>query len=400
MSPETYIDTVQAATLDECKTLARKRYGERAYIFKHKTVRNGGFLGLFTKESVIASVIVPPPKPIELPKYQPPPARLKPDEPDPAIGEIMERLKVLDKLDKIEEKLDASRSAAPKKTEHETLVRLSGDLERNDFSPSFRHEIIERVRGEFSLDVLDDYYEVWQNVLVWIGERIKIYEDEATGKRPRIIVLVGPTGVGKTTTVCKLAASLKYPDDDSKRQRVCMVTIDMYRIAAAKQLGELADILNAEFIAVSDRDELKKEIALHSDSFDAILVDTIGRSPHDTAELESMRHILEACGPDAEVYLTFAASSKCSAIVETMRRFEPFGYRAVIVTKLDETEQLGNVISALAEEEKPIAFITDGQNSTPKYIKKADKLQLLTSLEGFMPDKVRMRNEGTANYTN
>jgi flagellar biosynthesis protein FlhF len=396
MIPEPYVDTVQAPTLAECKTLARKRYGEQAYILKHKTVKSGGFFGLFTKENVIASVIVPSPKPAELPKYQPPPPQPKPVEPVSDMGEIMKRFKILDrldkldKLDKIEEQLEAFRSAAAQKTDHETLVRLNVDLERNDFSPSFRREIIDHVREKFPLTVLDDYYEVQQNVLIWIGERIKIYDGKVSGKRPRVIVLVGPTGVGKTTTVCKLAASLKYPDDDSKRQNVCMVTIDMYRIAAAKQLGELADILNAEFIAVSDRDELKKEIALHSDSFDAILVDTIGRSPHDTTELENMKHILEACGPDAEVYLTFTASAKYSAIVETMRRFDPFGYRAVIVTKLDETKQLGNVISALAEEGKPIAFVTNGQHSTPKYIKRADKLQLLTSLEGFMPDRERL----------
>jgi flagellar biosynthesis protein FlhF len=382
MTTETYIDTVQSPTLAECKALVRERYGERAYIFKHKTIKSGGVFGLFTKKSVIASVIVPPPKTLEFPKYQPLPAQPKPVEQVP-VDEIMERLKLLDKLDKIEEKLDASQSAAAQKTEHETLVRLSNDLERNDFSPSFRREIIERARGEFSLETLNDYHEVRQKILTWIGGRIKIYDDKAPHKRPRIIVLVGPTGVGKTTTVCKLAASLKYPDNDSERQSICMITIDMYRIAAAKQLGELADILNAEFIAVSDRDELKKEIALRSDSFDVILVDTIGRSPHDAAELESMKRILEACGTDAEVYLTFTASAKYSDIVEIMRRFDPFGYKAVIITKLDETKQLGNVISALAEEAKPLAFVTDGQHSTPKYIKKASKLQLLTSLEGL-----------------
>jgi flagellar biosynthesis protein FlhF len=394
MMPEPYIDTVQAPTLAQCKALARERYGEQAYIYRHKTVRNRGFFGFLAKESVIASVIVPPPKNPAPPMHQPPPAPQKPVAPDPVMVEILDRLKTLEKLDKkldekINEKLAASQPGAPQKTEHETLARLRNDMERNDFSPSFMREIVERARGEFSLEVLDDYHEVQQNVLIWIGERIKIY-DEVPRKHPRIIVLVCPTGVGKTTTVCKLAASLKYPGNDEERQNVCLVTIDMYRIAAAKQLGELADILNARFIAVSDRDELKKEIALRSDSFDAILVDTIGRSPHDAPELADMKRILEACGPDAEVYLTFTASAKYSDIVETMRQFETFGYRAVIVTKLDETKKLGNVISALAEESKPIAFVTDGQHSTPKYIKKANKLQLLTSLEGFMPDRERL----------
>jgi flagellar biosynthesis protein FlhF len=84
------------------------------------------------------------------------------------------------------------------------------------------------------------------------------------------------------------------------------------------------------------------------------------------------------------------AQAKYSDIIETMQQFEPFGYRAVIVTKLDETRQLGNVISALAERSKPLAFVTDGQPSTPKYLQKGSILNLLTNLEGFTLDRERL----------
>ncbi|MDR2097153.1 MAG: flagellar biosynthesis protein FlhF, partial [Spirochaetaceae bacterium] len=357
MTPETY--TIQAPTIAECQALMRERYGERAYIYQHKRVRSGGFLGFFSKENVIASVIVPAQKTPELPKY-PQTAAPKPAGPDPGIREI------LDKLTALETKFSSpAPPPSPPKKEHESLEKLTRDLERNDFSPSFVNEILEYVRREFSLEELNDYNEIQQKVLAWLGGRIKIYDGAEPQKRPRIIVLVGPTGAGKTTTVCKLAASLKYPDNDDEKCSVSLITIDMYRIAAARQLGELAEVLNADFIAVCERDGLKKEIAMRSDSFDVILIDTIGRSPHDTVELEAMKNTLEVCGPDAEVYLTFMASAKYSNIVETMRRFELFGYRAVIVTKLDETKQLGNVISALAECSKPLAFVTDGQPGTP-----------------------------------
>ncbi|MDR2344396.1 MAG: flagellar biosynthesis protein FlhF [Spirochaetaceae bacterium] len=387
MTPDTYIDTIQAPTLTECRMLIRERYGERARILNHKIVRSGGFLGLFSKESVVVSVVVPPLKIPDIPKSLRA-ASPKPADPGAGVGEILNQIKALG--DKIDTSLAAPQRTAPGTNEHGTLVKLGDDLERNDFSPSFRREILERVRREFSLEDLNDYAEVQQKVLAWIGERVKIYTGGGPYKRPRIIVLVGPTGVGKTTTVCKLAASLKYPDNSNERLELSLITIDMYRIAAAKQLGELATYLKADFIAVEDQEELKKELAFRSDSFDAILIDTVGRSPHDSLELAKMKKMLEVCGPDAEVYLTFMASAKYNDIMETMRQFEPFGYRAVIVTKLDETKQLGNVLSALAVYGKPIAFVTNGQPSTPRYIKKAGIVDLLTNLEGFTLDRERL----------
>ncbi|MDR1257229.1 MAG: flagellar biosynthesis protein FlhF, partial [Spirochaetaceae bacterium] len=357
------IYTVQAPTLSECKAIMRERYGERAYIFQQKLVRSGGFLGMFPKENVLASVIVPDPLPYAFVK--PPPAR-KPAEAadamqgrekilsaaaeargvDPGFQAILTQVKLLG--DKIDSKLTAPASTGPAAApgEHETIVKISEALEQNDFGPAFRREITERLRRELPMEALDDYDEAQQKVLEWIGERVNIYANNGPYKRPRIIVLAGPTGVGKTTTVCKLAASLKYPDDGSEPQSISLITIDLYRIAAAKQLGELASYLKADFLALDDEGDLKKELALRAEAFDAILIDTIGRSPRDSVELAKMKKMLEVCGPDAEVFLTVTAATKTSDIIDTMRQFEPFGYCAVIVTKLDETVRLGNVLSA------------------------------------------------------
>ncbi|MDR1363410.1 MAG: flagellar biosynthesis protein FlhF, partial [Spirochaetaceae bacterium] len=339
---ETY--TVQAPTLAECQVITRERYGDRAYIFQHKWVRSGGFLGLFAKENVIASVIVPAPK-LDLSKYSSNIVKKAPDMDnaerarqekakilsaaaevrgvDPNLQAILTQVKLLS--DKIDTKLPAAVSARRAADEHETIVRIRDALEQNDFSPSFRREVIEHIRKEFSIEALNDYMEVQQKVLEWIGDRVKIYADAGPYKRPRIIVLAGPTGVGKTTTICKLAASfMYYPAKNEEKQNVSLITIDRYRIAADKQLGELAACLQADFMAVDDEDELKKELALRADSFDTILVDTIGRSPRASVELAEMKKMLEVCGAGAEVYLTFAAATKTSSIIEIMRQFEPF----------------------------------------------------------------------------
>jgi flagellar biosynthesis protein FlhF len=248
--------------------------------------------------------------------------------------------------------------------------------------------ILDRLRKELSVGELDNFAEVQQRCLEFIGERVRLDSGGISSVRPRVIVLVGPTGVGKTTTLCKLAAGIKYPENAEPR-RVSLFTIDRYRIAADKQLGALAEYLHADFAALEDEDALRREIALRADNYDAILVDTVGRSPRDAVELAKMKKTLEACGK-SEVYLVFTAATKTADIVEIMRQFEPFGYRAVIVTKLDETRQLGNVISALAETGKPLAYLTDGQVSTPKYLQRASLARLLTSLDGFNIDRERL----------
>ncbi|MDR2803890.1 MAG: flagellar biosynthesis protein FlhF [Treponema sp.] len=412
MTTETY--TVQAPTLAECQAIMRERYGERAYIYQHKWVRSGGFLGLFSKENVIASVIVPTPKTPDLSKYAASifkknaglssgtdgevekekilSAAAEIRGIDPNLQAILTQVKLLS--DKIDTKLT---SPPPPSTHsaasggHETFEKISEALEQNDFSRYFRREVIEHFRKELPIEALDDYEEVQQKVLEWIGDRVKIYDDKGPYKRPRIIVLVGPTGVGKTTTICKLAAGfMYYPADGEESQKVSLITIDRFRIAADKQLKELASCLAADFVAVDDDDLLKKEIALRADSFDTIFVDTIGRSPGASVELAEMKKMLEVCGPGAEVYLTFAAATKTSSIIEIMRQFEPFGYKAVIVTKLDETKHLGNVLSALAEYGKPLAYLTDGQPTVPSYIHKANIIQLLTNLENFTLDRERI----------
>jgi flagellar biosynthesis protein FlhF len=395
--------TVQAPTLAECRAIMREKYGERAYVFQHKLVRNGGFLGLFPKENVQASVIVPDPMP--QPFLRPPPVKNPAEDAlqnrekilsaaaeargiDPGLQAVLTQVKLLN--DKIDSKLSSPPPPAAAPGEHETLVKISAALEQNDFGPAFRREITERLRRELPIETLDDYGEAQQRVLEWIGERVNIYADNGPYKRPRIIVLVGPTGVGKTTTVCKLAASLKYPGDGSESQSVSLITIDLYRIAAARQLGELASYMKADFLALDDEGDLNKELALRGEAFDAILIDTVGRSPRDSVELAKMKKMLEVCGPDAEVFLTIMAATKTSDIIDTMRQFEPFGYRAVIVTKLDETMRLGNVLSAFVTTGKSLAYFTDGQPSTPKYIQRAGVLRLLANLDGFTLDRDRL----------
>jgi flagellar biosynthesis protein FlhF len=197
---------------------------------------------------------------------------------------------------------------------------------------------------------------------------------------------VGPTGVGKTTTIAKLAAAYGVRDWGKRPLRVVMITIDGYRIAAMEQLEKYGDIMKIPVAYARNDQELRKTIAFYQDDVDLVLVDTIGKSPRDAAELGKMKQFLDACGSQAETHLAINASVKFSDIREILRQFAPFNYQAVAITKLDETMRVGNVISALFADGKPISYITDGQG-VEKNIHRASVVRLLINLEGFLIDR-------------
>jgi flagellar biosynthesis protein FlhF len=171
-----------------------------------------------------------------------------------------------------------------------------------------------------------------------------------------------------------------------------MITIDGYRIAAKEQLEKYGQIMEIPVSYVNTNDELRKTIAFYQDGADLILVDTIGKSPRDAVKLAEMKQFLEVCGPAAEVHLAMAASTKYSDIREILRQFAPFNYQSVVITKLDETIRVGNVISALFADGKEAAYITDGQ-PVDKHIHRASVVRFLINLEGFRIDRDKIEQK-------
>jgi flagellar biosynthesis protein FlhF len=198
--------------------------------------------------------------------------------------------------------------------------------------------------------------------------------------------LVGPTGVGKTTTIAKLAAIYGIENSGRRPLSVRMITIDAFRIGAKDQIEDFGDIMEIPVSYIDNRRDLRREIDLYREETDLILVDTIGRSPKDSAKLGEMKELLDACGSKAEIHLVLSASTKTSDMEHILQQFEPFNYQAVLLTKLDETRHIGNIISALAEKGKPVSYITDGQ-IVPKDIKKASIVRFLVNLEEFRVDR-------------
>jgi flagellar biosynthesis protein FlhF len=304
---------------------------------------------------------------------------------DNAIKEVLAEVRT------IKEKLENS-GLSGSKEEHPTLNRIDDILILNDFSVSYRKALLERARNEISLNGLNNYQAVQDKVLEWIGESIKIYDAGEFNIRPRIMILVGPTGVGKTTTVAKLAANFGINENARQIRNVKLITIDAYRIGAKEQLEKLGDVMGVPCFFATDYDEMKKIIALNSEGTDLFLVDTIGRNPRDMVLLGEMKQILDACGTLADIHLALAATTKSSDINEILKTFEAFNYKSVIVTKMDETIRTGNIIGALSERAKPVSYMTTGQK-VPTDIRKASVIQFLINLEGFKVNRVKFEEK-------
>ena len=187
-------------------------------------------------------------------------------------------------------------------------------------------------------------------------------------RKPRVIALVGPTGVGKTTTIAKLAADLKL----NKKQRVGLVTMDTYRIAAVDQLRVYAEIIEVPLRTVLSAGEMHQ--AIYGMDADVVLIDTAGRSQNDQPRLNELRAFLAAADAD-EVHLVISATAGRRTAMTILNRFAPLGPNRLILTKLDEAETFGTILSFPAACAAPFCFATTGQD-VPDDIEPADPWRL------------------------
>lgn len=379
--------TEQAPTHHEVLDKIKQKYGERAKILTHRTVRIGGFMGFFAKEGVeMTGYVIQESQAKQKARIQEEKQKiLESVRGDKTLQQVLEEVQSLRK--QIETGGTIGRDTA---AVHPTIDQVSEVLSANEFSYSFIQMIIERIRQELSYETLEDPQEVLSRVLEWIGEYIVIKKEEQD-RRSKTLVLVGPTGVGKTTTIAKLAAINSLGSKGERSKDVRIITIDNYRIGAKQQIETYAEILQVPFSSVESFQELKKQMVLFEDA-DLILIDTIGKSPKDYMNLAKMREIIDGCGGAAEIHLALSATTKISDLREILQQFEPFNYTAVVLTKLDETMRIGNLISILYEKGKKLSYLTDGQR-VPEDIERANRLRLLKTLEGFPVDTIRLKQK-------
>lgn len=256
----------------------------------------------------------------------------------------------------------------------EALVREYTKLIEAEVAAEIAEGVIGAVRDELAPSDRQDPDAVREAVVRQLSAHIPVWEappalTRGRDGRPMTIALVGPTGVGKTTTIAKLAATYKLRHG----KKVGLVTCDTYRIAAVDQLRTYANIIGLPLRVALTPAEVAQSLEALSDC-DAVLIDTAGRSPNDTGRLDELRKFIEAACPD-QVHLVLSSAASQSVLMESARRFAPIGPQHVIFTKLDEAVNFGVLVNVAKRVDATLSFITTGQE-VPDHIEvgQADRL--------------------------
>ncbi|MDA3732606.1 flagellar biosynthesis protein FlhF [Niameybacter massiliensis] len=174
---------------------------------------------------------------------------------------------------------------------------------------------------------------------------------------PKVIVFIGSTGVGKTTTIAKLTADYVM----NKRKKVALFTADTYRIAAIEQLKTYAEILDVPIEVIYSENDLDVALEKWKDS-DHIFIDTAGRSHKNKEQIEDLARLLQSIG-EKQVYLVLNVNTNYKDVKHIVDVYKEFaGSFQLIITKLDETDEIGNLMNIVAYAKSPISYVTDGQN--------------------------------------
>ncbi|MDA3852064.1 MAG: flagellar biosynthesis protein FlhF [Spirochaetaceae bacterium] len=349
--------TVRGKDFAEVRRKIFNEYGDKARILTHKDIPVGGFLGLFSRTQVECTGYLAK----DGKEFSSTPVRPSNDEKAKKdiinlVGRNDTLTNIMADIKDIKEHMVAPRELSP----HDSITKIEAILQENDFSHGFIRDISDRLKRDFALDDLENFSLVQQTIAKWIYESIPQY-NHGLPKSPEVQVLIGPTGVGKTTTIAKLAALRAMGQNNRMEQRVCIITIDSYRIGAQAQIETYGDIMGIPVYMASNFEDLQNYIKLHQ-NYDLILVDTIGKSPKDFKHLGEMRETLEACGSKAQFHLALSSTTKSGDLREILRQFEFFNYQSVVLTKLDETSMVGNLISIISEKKVPLSYITNGQS--------------------------------------
>jgi flagellar biosynthesis protein FlhF len=364
MQTKTYL----APTKLEALLKIREEHGADAVILSERTVQKGRLFGKKPMVEIVVGINTAD----DEPKAEPRPApKVEPkgiDEYDPTQTRLRKLEREMQEIRALVQTMHAyiTNGAALADGETESPV-IAATLDEH---PLLRPLMAAGVEQEFAQELLRRVPRLPHNAAVDALRRTLSARIPIGGALPResrhrqVAVLVGPTGVGKTTTIAKLAAihALDYG------RKVALLSLDTYRIGAIQQLRTYAELMNLPLHIATDADEVQEGLEQFA-GYDLVLVDTIGRGQRDEPHLQAMRQALTPV--KGIVYLTLSATADSATLLDAAQRFSVFEPDAVILTKLDEAARVGNCINLALRRALPFAYFTTGQR-VPEDITLAD----------------------------
>ncbi|MDN4607446.1 flagellar biosynthesis protein FlhF [Sporosarcina highlanderae] len=336
-----------ADTMVEAMKQVRKDLGDEAVILSSSVVKSKGFLGLFRRKSVevVAGLdrsVSKPAETIFLPKFSPVEKQVDLE----MQKEMNEMKKLLQEMKQV-----ASFGSLP-----EELQPLLSYLEQQDLSKEFILQIGNEIFAKMKLEKKDFSK----------GEQLQIVRDFLTKEfadlpfggisfNKKYVNLLGPTGVGKTTTIAKIAARAVLEN----RKKIGFITTDTYRIAAIEQLRTYANLLQAPVEVVYNSNDFKAAIDKMKD-LDLIFIDTAGRNYMEKKFLDDLNRVIDF-SLNMESFLVLSVTSKEADMKKIVEMFSSFPIEKFIFTKVDETSSIGQMFNLMKQYRIGTAYFTDGQ---------------------------------------
>ncbi|MCR4590081.1 MAG: flagellar biosynthesis protein FlhF [Lachnospiraceae bacterium] len=282
-----------------------------------------------------------------------------------AISEKLDSIhSLIEKQIKSEHGEDTSSENEETKEEKESdeinrfLDLISDTLKDNEVDEKYVKSIVEEARQLRKPGVSIDYMlsGIYQRLILKFGEAATI---EKNAREPEAVFFLGPTGVGKTTTIAKIASRLVVHD----KKRVALVTTDTYRVKAAEQLRTYADILNVPFRIVYVDDDMRSALNEFK-NFDFVLVDTAGHSPKNNEQIGNQKQFIDLTRDTMKisVYLVVSVTTKYRDLLNIADTYSKLVDYRIIFTKLDETTTLGNMLNLKLHTGAEISYVTNGQD--------------------------------------